>query len=789
MDNSKNSINNDKSLCLYCDKTFSNVNDQGNHVERDHKTVLNKSKGSLRKSERITKNLCTENSPFAACFYCNNKKLIKSEDLDSLFQHLLAAHKDIYFGCKCKTRLYDKVSLANHKKNCELGGSSDGSSKNSDEKSSEKRKSSKSLQAKGSNDIKCDTLLDINSPTAANVSSSNHSVKTLPTNAINKKSDRSNAKNSNSKNVVNSNDKRNNHNNSNKKSKISNISSSSSSTSSNSSSSKAVDEYTIPLTRQKLKEPTTTPTKHSRSSSTTSSSSNKKSQKNGRSSSTINEVKNASSLHASSSSTSSSPSKVQRTKTTKVISHHNSQNSSELTEIVQRNDTQSTEFDEDFYKNISYNIRVNLNSFIDGKIDRLQLSRPVFDRISVSEADDGKQPNEIPNHDEKEIHEATNFELSTPFPALLTAEQYGFGDSYPKSKRQITKNSWKWRWDLIKKYKYVNEGGKIVKKVKQITTGLKDLSQLDMWTQLSMRSRYENLNSQNETTTAEFDEGLNDSLSTRMIKTQNIEQLNSILDKRLMPEINIEQLQQTLVKEELVEADEYPENNYLIDDESEKQESDLFNLFKLARIDSTTLSNPALSGEWARPRCFVCIECGQEFDLMKSLTDHKNSEHPYVVSTHYEVVGRENLEHKLYKNLFLPKKALHAKVNGNSKLLSINSDSKSNEASTTSSENSSNLSDQKEKECSKCMKTIKYSNDIDVYRHILDCIEDRVWMQAKRRNKYRRSRRKTKKNVKKTRLLNDQKKSTSSPTRKDVLEGILTNFSFKLIFHTNFHEF
>jgi len=771
MDNSKNLMNNDKSLCLYCDKAFSNINDQGNHVERDHKTVLNKSKGSLRKSERITKNLCSENSPFAACFYCNNKKLIKSDDLESLFQHLLAAHKDIYFGCKCKTRLFDKVSLANHKKNCELGGG--GGSKLSDEKISEKRKSLKTSQCKGNVDLKCDTLSDCSVISAniatATTASSNHSVKTLPTNAITKKSDRSNVKNSNNKNVMNSNEKRNNsNNNNNKKSKISNNSSSSSSTTSSSSSSKTIDEYTIPLTRQKLKEPVHS-SKQSSSSSQNRSSSNKKSQqKNSRSSLSVNENKNASSLHASSSSSSSSATKVQRTKTTKIISH-NSQNNCELVENTQKNEILSTEFDEDFYKNISLNVRVNLNSFIDGKNDQLQLRRPVFDRISANENADEKEANDVPNHDEKEIHEATNFELSTPFPALLTAEQYGFSDLNTKGRRQITKNSWKWRWDLIKKYKYVNEGGKIVKKVKQITTGLKDLSQLDLWTQLSMRSRYENLNNQNGAT--EFDDGLNDSLSTRMIKTQNIEQLDTILDKRLMPEINIEQLQQTLVKEELIEPSE--EENEFNEEKINKEEEEILKTFRLKKIDTSKATNPALSGEWARPRRFVCVDCGQEFDLMKSLNDHKNSEHPYVVSAHYEVVGRENLEQKLYKNLFLPKKALQAKGNADAKLLSINSDSKSNEAS-SSSDNSSNnfLMDQKEKECSKCMKTIKYSNDMDIYRHILDCIEDRVWMQAKRRNKYRRSRRKTKKSVKKTRLPNDQKKNTSSPFRKESNEGM-----------------
>lgn len=793
MDNSKNSMNNDKSLCLYCDKAFSNSNDQENHVERDHKAVLNKGKGSLRKSERITKNSSSENSHIAACFYCNNKKIIRSDDLESLFQHLLTAHKDTYFACKCRTRLLDKVSLASHRKNCKIGGGKNLKlSSEEGEKVTEKRKPAKKSQSKSNVDAKCDNNSEsesISSAAAAASTTKHNCVRTLPTNAINKKSDRSNVKNSNHNKHAIHNDKRN-------KNKVI---SSSSSTISSSCSSKASDEYTIPLTRQKLKEPAPGKSQqqqqHNSSSSSQSSgrssSNSKKIQKNGKSSA-ASSSSSSSSIAATTSSASekvasslnASPTKVQRTKTTKVINQNSQNNCESVDATIQKNDVINTEFDDDFYKNISHNIRLNLNHHIDGKVDRLQLSKHAFDRISTTESSNRleQQSNDVAktSSHEKEIHESTNFELSTPFPALLTVEQYGFGDANPnKNKRQITKNSWKWRWDLIKKYKYVNEGGKIVKKVKQITTGLKDLSQLDMWTQLSMRSRYESLTSQSGSgAVAAFDDGLSDSLSTRMIKTQNIEQLNNILDKRLKPEIDIEQLHQTLVKEELVESECYEDNEVDNEPVDEVMNSGLLEMFKLAKTNTSKVSHPSLSGEWARPRCFVCVDCGQEFDLMKSLTDHKNSEHPYVVSAHYEVVGRENLEHKLYRNLFLPKKAL---LSSDAKSISINSDSKSNDATSTSESSSNYQTDQKEKECTKCMKMIKYSNDIDIYRHILDCIEDRVWMQAKKRSKYRRSRRKSKKNMRKSRLSTDQKKnSTSSPCPKEIAEG--KNFMQKSFF-------
>lgn len=800
MDSGKILMNNDKSLCLYCDKTFANLNDQENHVERDHKTISKSSRGKgSRKSERIIK--ISTIDPFPGCFFCNNRKLTgRSDDLESLFQHLMTVHNDVYYGCKCRVRMQDKVALVNHKKKCKIGINdidNDVDVDSNDKNNVKNEEEELVLPEKINNNKKGKTKKCDNNPQSEH-SQQQQQQHHHRTNAINKKSE-NNSSNSSRKNNV-------------KKKNNNSRKVPSSNNSTISSDSKASDDYSIPITRQKLKEPTSTAAAVNKQQNRTTS--NKKSSKVASSSSsssssssftTTNSFFNSSveskNSHANaslstSSSSSSSLAKVQRTKASKVTLNSqvttNNPNG-ELNENIippfginsnstlVKNEIASCEFDEDFYKNISGNIRLNLNCFIDGKEDRLQNKKFIIENGSDESTTNTKAASTSvttannDNEHQKEIHEATNFELSNPpFPALLTAEQYGFGDSNPnKNKRQFTKNSWKWRWDLIKKYKYVNEGGKIVKKVKQITTGLKDLSQLDMWTQLSMRSRYESLNIQQH---GFNNDGLNDNLSMRMIKTQNIEQLNGILDKRLTPEIHIEQLHQMLVKEELVEGDEIVDNftpETQTDDNCNDQKTGIFNMLQLTNINNKNAFNPAsLSGEWARPRCFVCIDCGQEFDLMKSLNDHKNSEHPYVVSAHYEVVGRENLEHKLYKNLFLPKKALN--TIGSAKSISINSDSKSNETSSSSQDTNSHFADMREKECTKCQKMIKYSNDIDIYRHILDCIEDKVWMQAKRRNKYRRSRRKGKKNSRKLppRVSNDQKKSTSSPLMNDNVEGI-----------------
>lgn len=739
----KNSVNIEKTYCLFCDKAFVNNVDQQNHINREHKPI--KIQGRSRKSERIVKNLNSESSAFPGCFYCNKEKKTRTDDLDLLFQHLLSVHKDVYFGCKCKNfRSLEKSSLVFHRKNCKIHSTNNKLSRYVDKSVKNVTDNRKVANRTHSNELKCDNLIGL----ATSEIKDNLLPLPLNLNAIQKKSDRNKSKSSNKS----------------SESSSGTVKKSSFSSSSSSTSSRTSEEYNI-LTRQKkniiLKEPVLFRLGVTQNRSPANSKKSLKATKNGFNAVELKSLPTVSSNSSSSNIISPTATKVLRTKTSKLLNNNNT-NSSEAIEHVQKNEIVNIEFDEDFYKTIGLNIKVNLNNYIDGKIDSIpeRKNRSVFDLTACGSQPINKPVTIVDNND-REIHEATNFELSTPFPALLTADQYGFGDNANKIKRQITKNSWKWRWDLIKKYKYVNEGGKIVKKVKQITTGQKDLSKLDMWTQLSMRTRYENQNNQYDPLKHDLTHQ-----ASRLIKSKNIEDLNDILDRRIIPEITKEQFDQTIIKHEIVEPDENEDMKYENnDDDTTDTVPDILKMFNLERSKTTPTSNVVLSGEWARPRCYICYDCGQKFDLIKSLEDHKNSEHPYVVSAHYEIVGRENLEKHLYKNLFLPKKALQ--TNSHARNTAISNDSKSNETTeaSTSSENSSKfMTDQKETECSKCLKMIKHSSEMDIYRHILDCIGDNVWLQAKKRMKYRRSRRKGRKTRKAP-----QKKNTSSPTPKEPI--------------------
>lgn len=749
----------DKILCLYCPKSFLNTTFRANHVEREHCCVKE------RRSDRIkilnVEN--NENTVYPGCFYCNNRKCTKVEDLDLLFNHILSKHQDEYFGCKsCKIHFDSKNSFLVHNKICKnsIVKNDKRTVKNVTKTIAEDKNPSDQSQNNEISSIKCDNLsVEVKNKESTIIEKSIESNKmTLPTttNAIKKKSDRSKSRNRKNLDIC----------------EKSNQSSRSSTTSTS-------EEYNI-LTRQKKNTININETcRSTQSRSTVGNKKNSKTNKNN----TTPETKplNTSGI---------TPTKCARSKSSKTVST----NVVVAPETVEFSSTKSepvnTEFDEDFYKNIGAHVRTNLNNYIDGKFDQISnWKKSISGKSGID--DSGKEGSSTQQQceEDKEIHEATNFIWSTPFPALLTVEQYGSEDlNTQKIKRQITKNSWKWKWDLIKKYKYVNEGGKIVKKVKQITTGQRDLSKLDMSTQLCMRSRYEKLYRQS-LSNLEVSQELKEQLALRTIKSNNVEQLNSILENTLLPEILHEQNDQTVVK---IEKDD--SNDCIFSQQIAKHPAvssdtpEILKMFNLGKTNETSTSNIVLSGEWARPRCYICFDCGQRFEKVKTLEDHKNSEHPYVVSAHYEMVGRENIDRKFYKNLFLPNKALLTNKNSRKDFKSI-SETNSFESSelSISSESSRFTVNQKETECTKCQKMIKYSNDTDVYRHILDCVGDHIWMQAKRRMKYRRSRRRrggnrtggpgrrnkttSKDNESKPEL---KKKSESSTTPKDSTnEGII----------------
>lgn len=444
-------------------------------------------------------------------------------------------------------------------------------------------------------------------------------------------------------------------------------------------------------------------------------------------------------------------------------------------------------FDEDFYESVCQNVKQNLSCHLDGKLDSGPMSpsplSPVANVPTVRSI-----LVKSPLVTETEIHEATTISAFTAFPTLLTAQQHGGELLTPgKIKKPITKNSWKWKWDCVKKYKYVNEGGKIVKKIKQSTCGMRDLSTLDMWTQLTMRMRHE-VTTRHENEISGEDNVMGIGEAARDEKRKLIEQLNKILDTRIVPKINAEQSDQSIIKLEAIDETRNSDriapiqlsNSSVADSQNDPEFPALMNLIKRERADNTA-STVILSGEWARPRCYICIGCGALFSNLKSIEEHKMSKHPQIQSIHYEIVGKELIDGNLFRNFYIPSLALqrsneyskkqffNAICNAEDSMDSItstsmsltksdsfdlDSNSRNSKVSVSSvasisdrsysasadDENANSSSDRMSavnRTCSKCSRQCK--GTLDLYRHMLDCSSDYAWILAKKRNniKYR----------------------------------------------------
>ncbi|XP_055840385.1 uncharacterized protein LOC129908111 [Episyrphus balteatus] len=613
-----------KTLCLYCDKRMSTVKVRARHIERFHtisKERRSSSRNPVTPSSQDSKDLTgtspacssssapstpmssTTNLYFSGCSYCSKSPKLQAvaleNDLSALFFHLVDFHSDKYFGCKaCAIRFQTAAKLSDHVQRIHSS-----SNKNSNPVSE---------------DVK--PLL----PSAEEERAPNEIGKSTPT-----KTRRQIKQVGNDSSVSTTTQAA--------------ASTSSSSTNINRNGSMFSNDEPIlsrlGLTQNRLPRGR----KGIRS----------------RRQTNVDSVKPDTSLIT--------------VKTRNKLGRFTTSN--EPIETVFRTPTNtrieplSCTFDEDFYEKVFNNVRTNLSCHLDGKIgsdtdsNRPQSPPPLLPAIRSTVV---KSPQIL----ESEVHTATSLAALTAFPTLLTAEQYGCDFGTAKIKRPITRHSWKWKWDSVKKYKYVNEGGKIVKKIKQPMLGLRDLSKLDMWTQLTMRQKHEVVRKQCETTTSQCLVEYTD--NSREEKQRQVDQLNTILDSRRLPQIILEQNEQTIIKIEITDegfrylAGEVSSSLTPTLDEGPSTSSQAvnriipanLNLIPSRSLGESLRQSVVLSGEWARPRCYVCFGCGARFDKRKALEEHKMFRHPHVYSTHYEIVGRELIEGNLYKHFFIPLKAL-----------------------------------------------------------------------------------------------------------------------------------
>lgn len=597
-----------KIMCLYCDRSFSSQKLYGKHLERLHQSTSGR-----RLSARTSNSESAVTYP--GCFYCNSGKVasLSGAELLQLVHHLVDEHRDKYFACKsCMIRYPSRDQLQQHL--------------SEEHKIDNKRKTSSSLSKR--NAKKVQSPLDGGDSAsvdgiAADDSIAGESAMNEPEPSVRSLRLRRSGNDVNKKATV-------------------------------SSKPQLLTSEETFLSRLGIAQ-----NRSPRS---------RKGAKNRRGCSS-----ELFPLETSRSSRTSKNSKAtQQNLVSETIEFSAPKVSNNKCEPV------ASVFDEDFYESVNVNVKTNLSCHLDGKLK------------TEGEENDGGGSQSVapctlanvaavrsilvksPVFSETEIHEATTtISAFTAFPTLLTAQQYGAEFQAGKMKKPITKNSWKWKWDCVKKYKYVNEGGKIVKKVKQPLAGLRDLSKLDMWTQLTMRMKHETVERQVHELVGGDESVLAVAEAAREEKRKLIAQLNQILDKRVLPQINVEQSDQTIIKiefaEELMGSERTLLSNIGGSSSGDGDEHDItrdsnfpasLRLFKRERSANASKSPIVLSGEWARPRCYICVSCGSRFSTVRSLEEHKASKHPFVHSTHYEIVGKELIDGNLFRNFYIPSMAL-----------------------------------------------------------------------------------------------------------------------------------
>ncbi|KAJ8688569.1 hypothetical protein QAD02_024364 [Eretmocerus hayati] len=121
-----------------------------------------------------------------------------------------------------------------------------------------------------------------------------------------------------------------------------------------------------------------------------------------------------------------------------------------------------------------------------------------------------------------------------------------------------------------------------------------------------------------------------------------------------------------------------------------------------------------LTGEWSRPRIYICAACAEKYETLKELEEHKQTAHPNVWCVHFEFSG----EHReLHKHLvFLP-----SAINVPSSVECPNSSS-----SSVKTRQQTLNSQPPEKVCTKCSKLCVSLSEL--HKHMLECGGDQTWL-------------------------------------------------------------
>lgn len=321
------------------------------------------------------------------------------------------------------------------------------------------------------------------------------------------------------------------------------------------------------------------------------------------------------------------------------------------------------------------------------------------------------------------------------FPILLAREQYSRNmfDSYMP--RSIAPKH-KWKWDSPESDKSIINADQIKRDSHTNNCIITLVSSLDIWTQLSMRKKFEK----------KFNISHVEKKTEKQSKIDK--ELKEILESREIPTTSSTQIVKYSNSPPIRDGLEFP--SYL----------------GLApSAPSYNLQPAVLSGEWVRPRCYVCCACGAQTRDSKALSSHISIQHPNAQVQHYEIVGEPLLNADILKHLYVPPSQVFNRTRPPRGI----------------------------RDCTKCQKSVTLK---DLHQHMLDCAGDTPAVRRKCRYRpfgVRRRRPRLPDNVIRRKIRKDlrnrhKQKNHLRPTQKirsEVGDGKLYLFRFKIISHVN----
>ncbi|XP_026500728.2 uncharacterized protein LOC113404148 [Vanessa tameamea] len=300
-------------------------------------------------------------------------------------------------------------------------------------------------------------------------------------------------------------------------------------------------------------------------------------------------------------------------------------------------------FDTSFYSKVASNVQENLAKFLDGSFN---FNPDPENTIKTRKAKNSVAINTVEG-----------------FPILLASDQFSRNVFDGYMPRSIAPKH-KWKWENLESDKNLMSPEQIKRDSHTNNCIITLVSSLDIWTQLCMRRK--------------FEEKFTTSPLEKRIEKQSIigNELKEILESRELPTSSSQVVNYTGPTLQTCDSSDFPASLGLV-----------------PNAPNFDLKPAVLSGEWVRPRCYVCCACGAQTRDSRALSSHISTQHPNAQIQHYEIVGEVLLNSDILKHLYVPPSQLN---NRTRPLRGF-------------------------RECTKCRKGVSLE---DLHQHMLDCAGD-----------------------------------------------------------------